>query len=131
MFEASAPVRFIIVGGVNTLVSFLVYLLLLAVGLPFPIANLGSLLFGIGVSFMTQSRIVFGNSDIRNIVPFVAGWLMIYVGQTSLIWLLVRHGLAASTAGLIVLPLTVLTSYIFQKFWVFNRRRPAGAAPED
>ena len=124
LFHSSVPLRFLAVGAFNTGASYAVYLALLAAGLAFPLANLGSLLFGIGWGFVLQGRIVFRNASGRNLAPFVAVWLAIYVFQTGGIWLLVRHGIRASVAGLAVFPAVVVLSYLMQKHLVFARRRP-------
>ena len=123
LLDRSTTLRFLIVGAFNTVSSILVYLLLLWVGLPFPIANLGSLLFGIGLAFTTQGRFVFRDSSARNLVPFLITWAAIYLAQTGLIWLLVRQGLTPAIAGLVVFPVVVLASFILQRSFVFNRRR--------
>jgi len=118
----SQPLRFLVVGGFNTILCYAVYALLVSAGLLFWVANLIALLFGIGISFFTQGRIVFGNKDPRRIYRFAALWLCIYLIQTGLIALLVRASIDPRVAGLIVLPGTVIVSYLIQKLIVF---RPA------
>ena len=119
----SQPLRFVVVGGFNTTLCYAVYALLVSAGLLFWVANFAALLFGIGLGFFTQGRIVFGNRDPRRIVRFAASWLCIYLVQTGLIALLVRARIDPRIAGLIVLPGTVIASYLIQKLVVF---RPAG-----
>jgi putative flippase GtrA len=118
----SQPVRFLIVGGFNTIFSYSLYALLVSAGLRFWLANLIALLCAICVGFFTQGRIVFGNRDPRRIFCFAAFWLCIYLVQTGLIALLVRASTDPRIAGLIVLPGTVIVSFFTQKLIVF---RPA------
>lgn len=120
-FRAYRPLRFLIVGGFNTGLCYLVYAGLVWAGLIFWAANFGALLFGIGLSFMTQGRIVFGNSDPKRFWRFMASWLVIYALQTCAIELLMRQGFNASMAGLIVLPATAVASYLVQKWLVFHQ----------
>jgi len=120
LFRTSRPLRFLIVGGFNTAFSYLVYAGLIALTLPFWLANLGALLCGIVVSFILQGRIVFGNSDPRRFGRFVMSWLVIYVIQTGLIGLLVRSGFGPLVAGLIVLPGAAIASYLVQRAVVFR-----------
>ncbi len=119
---ASQPFRFVVVGGFNTILCYAVYALLVSAGLRFWVANLIALLLGIGVSFFTQGRIVFGNRDPRLIFRFAAVWFCIYLVQTGLIALLVRASIDPRLAGLIMLPGTVIVSFLTQKLIVF---RPA------
>jgi len=116
----SQPLRFLIVGGFNTMLCYAVYALLVRAGLRFWAANLIALLFGISVSFFTQGRIVFGNKNPRLIFRFAAIWLCIYLVQTGLIALLVRASIDPQIAGLIVLPGTVIVSFLIQRRVVFR-----------
>ena len=120
LFGRSAPLRFLLVGGFNTFLCYLAYALLLMAGLPYPIANFGAMLFGIALGFVMQGRIVFGDSDWRNIFRFVASWMAIYLFQIAIITVLVRHGLGPFVAGLFVLPISAVTSYFVQKHLVFR-----------
>lgn len=120
LFGRSAPLRFLIVGGFNTFLCYLVYALLLLAGLAYPLANFGAMLFGIALGFVLQGRIVFGDSDWRNIFRFVASWVVIYLFQISIITLFVRAGVGPFVAGLLVLPISAVTSYFVQKRLVFR-----------
>jgi putative flippase GtrA len=119
-FRSSRPMRFVIVGGCNTVACYVVYAALIWTGLVFWAANLGALLFGIAVSFITQGRIVFGNRDPRRFGRFLGSWLVIYIVQTGAIGLLIRSGMSATLAGLIVLPVAAISSYVIQKVVVFH-----------
>jgi len=120
LFRNKRPLRFLIVGVFNTAFCYLVYAGLIALTVPFWLANLGALLCGIVVSFILQGRIVFGNSDPRRFGRFVMSWLAIYVLQTGLIALLVRSGFGPLVAGLIVLPGAAVASYVVQRAVVFR-----------
>jgi putative flippase GtrA len=124
-FRAYRPLRFLIVGGFNTALCYLVYAGLVWAGMAVWTANFGALLFGIGVSFLTQGRIVFGNKDPRRFVRFLASWLVIYAVQTAALEMLVRHGVGPFAAGLIVLPATAVASYFVQKRIVFHHSESA------
>ena len=116
----SQPLRFLIVGGFNTILCYTIYALLVSAELRFWVANLIALLFGISVSFFTQGRIVFGNRNPRLIFRFAAIWLCIYLVQTGLIALLVQASIDPRIAGLIVLPGTVIISFFTQKLIIFK-----------
>lgn len=124
LLRASRPLRFVIVGGLNTLACYLVYAALVWGGVAFPLANLASLLFGICLNFVLQGRFVFGDRDPRRFWRFAGVWFAIYCAQTAVIWLLVRGGLSPQLAGLIVLPGTAILSYFVQRSFVFRTPEP-------
>ncbi len=116
------PVRFLLVGGVNTAFSYAVYVIALYAGLPYALANLSALLLGILFSFRTQGALVFGNRDGSLIWRFAAAWGVIYVFNIGLIGFLLRAGLNAYVAGAVALPFTSVLSYFMQKRVVFGRK---------
>jgi putative flippase GtrA len=113
-------VRFIIVGIVNTGFSYLIYVLLLFVGLNFALANLGAVLIGILFSFRTQGAFVFGNTNRRLLGRFILSWLTIYLFTISIIATLDYFGIDNYTGGALALPASALASFFMQKFFVFR-----------
>ena len=124
-FRNHQALRFLVVGSFNTALCFLVYLGFVWAGLAIWAANFGALMFGIGLSFLTQGRVVFGNRDLRRFVRFVGSWFIISGTQTAVIELLVHRGIGPSLAGLIVLPGAAIVSFFVQKWFVFHKRRSA------
>lgn len=120
ILRASRPLRFLIVGGLNTLACYLVFAALVWEGVDFKLANFASLIFGICLNFTLQGRFVFDDRDPRRFFRFALFWFAIYCAQTGVIWLLVRVGLSPQLAGLIVLPGTAVVSYFVQKSLVFR-----------
>lgn len=113
--------RFLVVGVINTVFSYLVYALCLYVGFKYQIANLIALVLGIIFSFKTQGRFVFKNTDQRLIGRFVMSWAFIYFFTIILIGRIIELGFSAYWAGIIALPFTALVSYLVQKYIVFKR----------
>jgi putative flippase GtrA len=125
-FRNHQALRFLIVGSFNTALCFLVYMGFIWAGLPIWAANFCALMFGIGLSFLTQGRVVFGNRDPRRFVRFAGSWFIISATQTAVIELLVhRGGMGPSLAGLIVLPGAAIVSFLVQKWFVFHKRKSA------
>jgi putative flippase GtrA len=115
-------IRFLFVGGINTCFSYGVYSLLIYLGLPYVLANLGAVTLGILFSFETQGRLVFGNRDRALIFRFAGYWMGIFVVNTSLIAVLVNAGLNEYQAGALAMIPTALLSFFIQKLLVFGRR---------
>lgn len=112
--------RFLLVGGVNTAASYAVYAALLFVGLPYTLANLGGLVFGILFSFRTHSALVFRQMGGRRFPRYLAGWALLYGVNILLIGGAMRLGLDAYWAGALAIPPMALLSYLVQKQFVFG-----------
>jgi putative flippase GtrA len=116
--------RFLLAGGINTVASYAVYAMLLFTGLPYALANLGGLAFGILFSFRTHSAYVFRQHDggrrLAQFLRYLACWTVLYGVNVLLIGAFLRLGLDAYRAGaLAVLPMALL-SYLVQKQFVFG-----------
>jgi putative flippase GtrA len=121
--KASRAIRFLLVGVLNTAFSYLIYAVLLFVGLGYQLANFLALLVGIVFSFKTQGALVFNNTARGLFFRFVICWLFIYLCNIGFIRQMLIFGLDAYAAGaLSITPIAVL-SYLLQKYLVFNTRR--------
>ena len=118
-------VRFVVVGVANTAFSYGTYVLFVHLGFNYAIANLISLVLGIPVSFITQGRVVFKDTDNRRLVRFILVWAVIYGVNIFVIGLLISIGFNAYASGAIALPVNVAISFVAQKFFVFRRSRDA------
>lgn len=116
-------IRFVLVGGLNTTFSYLIYAALLFVGLGYQLANLLTLIVGILFSFKTQGHLVFSNTDNRLLGRFVLCWAVIYVCVIFLIGQIIASGFNAYTAGALALPFSVALSYVGQKYFVFRKAK--------
>lgn len=121
MNNIKQAVRFIFVGVLNTGFSYLIYAVMLFVGLSYQLANLIALLTGILFSFKTQGHFVFNNTSNKLIGKFVIGWVLIYLANISFIGWLITFGFDAYWAGAMALPLSVTLSYLIQRFFVFRQ----------
>ena len=113
-------VRFVVVGILNTSVSYLIYATLLSAGLTYQMANLIALLVGILFSFKTQGHLVFNNRNNRLLGRFILSWAFIYTCVILLIGRIIDFGLDAYLAGALVLPFSAVLSYLIQKHFVFK-----------
>jgi putative flippase GtrA len=120
--------RFLVVGGLSTGLSYGLYTLLMLVGLNYAIASFGALVAGILFNFKTQGALVFGNSDNRLLWRFAVCWLAIYVVNVSLIGKFIALGIDEFVAGLLPIPLTTAFSYFMQRFFVFGRSNPVATS---
>jgi putative flippase GtrA len=112
--------RFLVVGFANTAFSYGIYAIFLFVGLDFKIANFLALAAGIVVSFKTQGKLVFNNTDNKLLFRFVVSWAAIYPISILLISVFMEWGFSSYAAGALCLPFNVAMSYLSQKFFVFR-----------
>jgi putative flippase GtrA len=119
--KSNRVIRFLVVGVLNTAFSYSIYALLLFVGLSYQLANFCSLVLGILFSFKTQGHFVFRNADNRLLGRFVLCWILIYVCNIAVIGWIIAFGIDAYSAGALALPITILLSYLTQKYFVFRQ----------
>ncbi|MBU3897501.1 MAG: GtrA family protein [Gammaproteobacteria bacterium] len=100
--------------------SYLIYALLLSVGLRYQMANLIALVIGILFSFKTQGHLVFNNRNNRLLGRFILSWTVIYVCVIFMIGRIIALGFDAYAAGALVLPFSAALSYVIQKYFVFK-----------
>jgi putative flippase GtrA len=114
-------IRFVLVGGMNTAISYGFYAFFLFLGINYAISNLLSLIFGIFISFRTQGALVFRDKTRRHFGRFVTIWAIIYVFNIAIIGELMKLGLNAYNSGAIAILPVIMLSYITQKYFVFRQ----------
>lgn len=120
--------RFLVVGGINTLFSFTVYALLILLGLHYVLAALISTICGILFNFYTTGRIVFKNRDNRLLLRFFGVYAFTYFINIGLLKLFDMAGVGSLIAGaIIVLPMAVASFLLMRKFvFISLQQKPEG-----
>jgi len=112
--------RFLLVGGFNTVFGYSLFALLTWLGLPYPAAIGLATIVGVAVNFQTTGRLVFGEASWHRSGRFVAVYMFTYVVNVASVALLLKLELNVYMANALVLvPLAVLT-YLLQRTFVFN-----------
>lgn len=117
--------RFLAVGVVNTAFGIGVYWLLLYTGLAYPWASLLSLLVGIVFSFNSHRLAVFKTGG--DFFRYVSVWASIYFVNIELISI-IREDTGDYVAGIAVLPVNVVLSFILMKRFVFRPAKEYGVS---
>ncbi len=128
LFDRRASFRFLVTGVFNTSASFCVFSILVLFGLHFVLANLISLIIGIGISYLTNGKVVFRHLSWISFSRFVVMWAAIYLLQISIIGLTVRlldgamiWGFPTTIiGGFIALCIAVPVSFVIQRHFVFR-----------
>ena len=116
-------VRFLLVGGLNTLFGYTVFAICILIGIPYPLAALVSTVFGVLFNFKSYGTLVFASHDNRLIFRFIAVYGICYlVGLVPLAWAK-AHGVPILwMAAICILPMAAL-AFTLQRFVVFRPDR--------
>lgn len=119
MASARRPLRFVLVGGINTAISYGCYVALLEAGLGLPLAGLLSLLTGLLSGFLLQGRYVFDHLSPAAFVRFVAVWSVLYAVHLGVVTGLMHLGIDPRVGALAALVVLTVLSYLLQRGVVF------------
>ncbi len=124
-------IRFLVVGGLNTVFGFSVYSIFILLHLHYVLAALLGQICGILFNFKTTGTIVFKNKDNRLIFRFFAVYLVTYLITIGLLKLFSIYGVGSLVAGaIIILPIAFL-SFLLNKRFVFDTLRKKTANQEE
>lgn len=124
-------IRFLVVGGLNTVFGFSVYSIFILLHLHYVLAALLGQICGIMFNFKTTGTIVFKNKDNRLIFRFFAVYLVTYLITIGLLKLFSIYGVGSLVAGaIIILPIAFL-SFLLNKRFVFDTLRKKTANQEE
>lgn len=113
-------IRFLAVGGINTLFGYGVFALFIFLGCHYSIAAFMGTVLGILFNFMTTGRLVFNNRDNRLIFKFVMVYGVVY--GLNVLGLKIFHLLNVGNylgGALLILPMA-LVAFTLNKKMVFS-----------
>lgn len=113
-------VRFLLVGGINTLLGFGLYVIFLFLGLSYEFAYLFGLVVSVIFGFFAQSCFVFGIRNKYLILRFVLAWILMYFLNVFATEQLILSGFSAYDSGAIIVMPGAAISYLLQKLYVFR-----------
>ena len=114
-------VKFLMVGALNTLFGYVMFLSALwLTGRPIISLAISSIL-GVLFNFCTTAKLVFGSSDLRLLARFIGVYAFVFIVNAGLLETLQRIGLAPAFAALILTPFMAALSYVLLRDHVFSR----------
>jgi len=124
-------IKFLLVGGLNTLFGYGVFAFFLSLGLHYSLAALLGTLLGILFNFKTYGALVFKNSDNRLLFKFIGVYGTTYLLTVSCIAVLKSLHLSAFAAGAILAVPVALISFLLNRRFVFKSvsRNPGRTVP--
>jgi putative flippase GtrA len=116
-------VRFLLVGGINTLFGYGVFAALILLRVPYALAALVSTVAGILFNFKSYGTLVFGSRDNRLIFRFFAVYGVCYLlGLVPLAWAKAHHMNLLVVAAVMLVPMAAV-SFVLNRTFVFGARR--------
>jgi putative flippase GtrA len=112
--------RFLLVGGLNTVVGYGLFAGFTWAGLPYPAAIALATVLGVAFNFQSTGRLVFGGAPLSQLGRFAAVYVVVYLLNVGSVALLLRAGLNVYLANaLVILPLA-LVAFVLQRRFVFG-----------
>jgi putative flippase GtrA len=124
------PVRFVLVGGLNTVFGYGVFATVYLLTHHRLGALVTATVLGVTFNYFTTGRLVFASKGggARAIVPFVLLYGVLLLVNAPLLEGLVRIGLPTLVAQALVIPFMAALSYLINRYWVFRPREGEAAA---
>ncbi|PPQ36945.1 GtrA family protein [Rhodoblastus acidophilus] len=121
--------RFLVVGGLNTVFGYgLFYLLLRLSGSALFALTLGTVI-GVLFNFVTTGALVFRTMERRRLAKFLGVYGIVYLYNAAGLTILQAMALDPALAGLLLLPGAVAISYGLNRSFVFNRAPAVEGGP--
>lgn len=123
--EFPRPLRFLIIGGINTLFGYSCYAGLLFLGFHYAWAALFGTILGVLFNFVNTSKFVFDANpiNIKQLQLFLLVYSLQYLITVFCLWLLDLAGLNPYISGLIlILPMAAIV-YLLMKHFVYKTER--------
>ena len=113
-------IRFILIGGLNTLVGYSLYSFFIFLGIDYALASLLSTGLGILFNFKFTGKIVFNNKDNKNFVKFFSTYILIYCLNLQLVKIIQLYTSNLYFAGFILIIPSTILSFTLNKYFVFK-----------
>ena len=112
-------VRFLVVGGINTVFGYSVFYLLMRLGMSYPSAIGLATIAGVSFNFQSVGRLVFGGAPRSRFLRFVAVYCIVYALNVGGVHVFVGAGINVYLANaLVLLPLSVV-AFLLNRRYVF------------
>lgn len=113
-------VKFLFVGGLNTLFGYSIYSLFLFFGFHYALASLLGTVLGILFNFKTTGFFVFKNKDNTLVGRFFVVYLFVYIINVGFLRLFEFFNINLYIAGFVLLLPMALLSFFLMKRFVFS-----------
>jgi len=112
--------RYLIIGGLNTLFGYSAFAGLLYLGLHYALASFFATCAGILFNFNTTGRLVFKNNNSKLLLKFLLVYALLYLINVSLLKLMVLFSINLYLGSAVTLLPMALFAYLLNKKLVFH-----------
>lgn len=113
-------ISFLLVGGINTLFGYGVYVLFIYLNVNYFFSSLISLFFGIMFNFLTIGKFVFGKLNFKKINKFICFYLFLYVLYVFFIKIFSLWQSNLYICGMFAVIFISIISFIVNKYFIFS-----------
>lgn len=117
-FHFKQAQKFLLVGLMNTLFGYSVFVVAMIIGLPHGLALVPAYLLGVCFNFYTNGKYVFKSEgiDTKAFVRFLGVYIIIYLINLNCINVLVEKGISPMISQALLLPfIAIITFLLFKK----------------
>lgn len=118
---ALPPVRFVLVGGLNTLFGYSLFASLYLLSHHRQASLIASTIIGVLFNYFTTGRLVFANRGYRMLLPFILTYAVVLAANMAGLEIAARTGVPTLLAQAIALPFMVVLSYVLNRYVIFAR----------
>ncbi len=126
IFRSSEMLKFLFVGGLNTIVGYGSFTVLVLLNVHYAIAATTSHVVAVAHSYVWNKFFTFKNDRKAThieIAKFAVVYLVVYLVNLSLLWFFIEknhiHPLVVQAFAVVLI---AVISFAGQKFWVFNKK---------
>lgn len=112
--------RFLLVGGLNTVFGYGLFAAFTWMGMPYPAAIALATVLGVLFNYQTTGRLVFDGPGRGRLWRFIGVYVLIYLLNVAAVAVLLRAGLNVYVANAAALLPLVAASYLLQRSFVFR-----------
>lgn len=113
-------VRFLFVGGLNTVFGYGLFALFTWMGLPYPVAIGLATVLGVLFNYQSTGRLVFDGPGRGRLWRFFAVYGLIYLMNVAAVAALLQAGINVYVANALAIPPLVVASFLLQRSFVFR-----------
>lgn len=112
--------RFLVVGGLNTLFGYGLFAGFTWIGMQYPVAIALATVLGVLFNYQTTGRLVFSGPGRGRLWRFFAVYGLVYVLNVAAVAVLLRAGVNVYLANALAIPPLVVVSFLLQRSFVFQ-----------
>jgi len=114
--------RFIVVGILNTIVSYSLFAFFIYIGLHYVFASLFATILGVLFNFHTIGKLVFKQHNYQRIFYFFGVYSITYFLSIIFLYFFDKFNVDMYLAGFLLLGPMAIISFLLNRYYVFNQK---------